>query len=89
MATNGMRAAWARIVDRAREDLFTSSCFAGDQHAGVRARDFLDELEDSVHRRAVTDDVLEVIPALDLFAQSVVLRSQSIEQTGVLHRNRS
>ena len=61
-------------VDRPRDELFPCPALAVDQHRSVRHRHLFDRVEDPLHGRALTDDLVEVVLPVQLAAQELVLQ---------------
>ena len=56
IATNGLRAARAAVVERLRDQLLAGAALAADEHREVGVGDPVDGLEHPAHRRAGADD---------------------------------
>ena len=72
-------------MNRARDQFLAGARFAGDQHAGVGARDFFHDAEDLLDRVAFADDVLEAIFVAQLAAQETVFPEQRLALERVAH----
>ena len=72
-------------MDRARDQLFAGARFAGNEHAGIGARDFLHDAEDRLDRIAFADDVFEAILLAQLAAQKMVFLEQRLGFERVAH----
>ena len=72
-------------MNRARDQLLAGARFAGDQHAGIGARDFFHDAEDRLDRVALADDVFEAILLAQLAAQETVFAEQRLGFERVAH----
>ena len=72
-------------MDRARHQLLAGARFAGDEHAGVGARDLLHDAEDLLDGVAFADDVLEAVFFAQLAAQEAVFLEQRLLRQRVAH----
>ena len=85
----GLRSCSARAIE-----LLARAGLAADEHGGVGGGDGFDLLQHPPQRRALADDLLEVVLRADLFFQVELLLGQLVFQLGdlpiglrVLHRN--
>ena len=67
--TSGARVPPAALVQRPGEQLLAGAGRPEQQHARVRRRDLRQARQRQPQRRALADDVVEVVIALDLFLQ--------------------
>ena len=87
-------AAAAQVVDGAGDQLLAGTRLPLDEHGGVGRRDDLDLLQHLLQRRALADDLLEVVLGPDLLFEVQLLGGQLFLQLGnlpvrqrVLHRD--
>ena len=58
--------AGAGVVDRTGDEILAGSRLARDEQRGIGGGDFLDHVEDPQHGRALADQLIEGVTALDL-----------------------
>ena len=68
----------------ARGQLLARAAFAADQDCGIAGSDFLNELVDLTHARALAN---HVVLQTDLGPQTLVLIAEALELAGVLDGN--
>ena len=71
-----LTAARAVVMNRARHDFLAGAGLAGDQDRAVGRRNRLEQLEETLHHRALADEPFEAVALLELRAQVRVLRFQ-------------
>ena len=59
------------VVDRPRDKLLAGTRLAADEHSDRGGGRHLDEAEDLLHLVALADDLVELVPVLDLAPQAV------------------
>src|SRR6185503_19229413 len=74
----------AVIVDRTRDELFSGSGLAEQQHRGITRRDCLDQLQDLSECGTVADDLIEVHLAANLFFEIKLLLGELFFEFGDL-----
>src|SRR5688500_11501852 len=67
-------------MNRARNQLFTSSCFAVDQYAGIRWRDLVHFPQKTKQGRTAANDFFEVVYVANLFLEVNILLLESALQ---------
>ena len=72
-------------MDRARDQLLAGARLAGDEHAGIGARNLLHQTEDLLDVVAFADDVFEAILVAQFAAQEAVLAEQRLLRQRVAH----
>src|SRR4029434_7668580 len=65
-------------MNRAGDQLFAGAALALDQYVGRQVADLGDDLEDTLHRLALSDDVLKAIARLDFSAQPLHFLSKRL-----------
>ena len=76
--TNGRSSALAARVDRARDHLLAGPALAADQHVRLAVGHLPDQLEDALHRRAVSDDGAIALAVPQLAAQAAILAREQL-----------
>ena len=66
-------AAGPLMVNRSRQQLLARAAFAGEQDGRTGRRHLADHREHALHRGAAADDVVEVVVAIQLAPQRLVL----------------
>ena len=69
-----------------RDRLLAGAAFPLDQHRAAQAGDFLRQLEDVLHPRALADDVAEVVLPRQFLAQDAVLALQVFHFDDAAHQ---
>jgi hypothetical protein len=72
----GPRLAATPAMQRPRDHLFTGAALTGHEDGDVGIRDTIDELEDGLHRRGVTGELVEARCSLDLPPQPLDLLTE-------------
>ena len=71
-----LRAPRAVVMNGVRDELLAGAGFAGDEDRAARLRHRLEQREQLLHRGALADDALELVPLFELLAQVGVLGAQ-------------
>src|SRR5581483_261893 len=68
--------AGTKIVNRPRDQLLAGAAFSAQENRRIAGRGLMNVRKDLVHQLALADDVLELVPALQLALQHAVLTHQ-------------
>src|SRR5712692_2206077 len=80
----GVRAAWAEVVNRARDQFLASAGLAVNQHRGTGRGDRLDLAEDSAKGFATADDLFEALLGPDFIFEIQLLLRELVLEVGNL-----